>query len=353
MADDKRNAPIHRTGYILFSSSTNPIPVGSVGEWYDGTTVWNVAADGTQTPKGEGAPEYTAVDLVSASNIAGTYAAGVLTVTATGALTVDGQTATLGLRLLLATQTTTTQQGIYTVTTAGAGGISPVLTRATDQNASAAFINGALVASRSTGSTYGSTLWELSFTGAFTLDTTTPTWTQTATAVTLTAINTALASGHAVFTHAGWPKINNAADTFATTVGSLATATRATNLPDLAGTLAITGQASGATAPAFTGTTPLGAFNPTAIFSGTGQSSAGQVITTTDNQTMTLNQCAGMLFISATHGPYYILSNTAVIGAPAVLTVYGTAPTTDAGTYKIINGLAPVGTVASHTHTNG
>lgn len=108
---------------------------------------------------------------------------------------------------------------------------------------------------------------------------------------------------------------------------------------------------TGATAPTFTGTTPVAAFNATALFSGTGQSSSGQVITTTDNQTMTLNQCAGMLFISATHGPYYIASNTAVTGAPAVLTIYGTAPTTDAGSYKIINGLTPVGTVSSHTHS--
>jgi len=78
-------------------------------------------------------------------------------------------------------------------------------------------------------------------------------------------------------------------------------------------------------------------------FTGTGQTSAGQVITTTDNQTMTLNQCAGMWFISATHGPYYIVSNTAVTGAPAVLTVIGDAPTTDAGAYRIVT--------TAHLHT--
>lgn len=79
-------------------------------------------------------------------------------------------------------------------------------------------------------------------------------------------------------------------------------------------------------------------------FNGTGQSSAGQVITTTDNQTMTLNQCAGMWFISATHGPFYIVSNTAVMDAPAVLTVIGTAPTTDAGAYIIAKSPTPAGT---------
>lgn len=39
--------------------------------------------------------------------------------------------------------------------------------------------------------------------------------------------------------------------------------------------------------------------------------------------------------------------------APAVLTVYGPAPTTDAGTYKILRAPTPAGTVASHTHTAG
>src|SRR4051812_12462764 len=49
-----------------------------------------------------------------------------------------------------------------------------------------------------------------------------------------------------------------------------------------------TGAPSATAAPTFTGTTPTAAVNPTALFSGTGQSSSGQVITTTDNQTMTL-----------------------------------------------------------------
>lgn len=107
---------------------------------------------------------------------------------------------------------------------------------------------------------------------------------------------------------------------------------------------------SSVTAQTFTGTAPSTAENfATPVFSGTGQSSAGQVITTTDNQTMTLNQCTGMWFISATHGPYMIASNTAVSGAPAVLTTYGTAPTTDAGTYKILKGVTPAGTNGTST----
>lgn len=118
-------------------------------------------------------------------------------------------------------------------------------------------------------------------------------------------------------------------------------------------------------APSFTGTAPLTNLDlATPAFSGTGLTAAGQVITTTDNQTMTLNQCAGMWLISATGAtpPNLILSNTAVTGAPAVLTVQGAAAT-DAGAYKIVKHAAPVGTVgvpvftgdalATHTHGPG
>lgn len=128
------------------------------------------------------------------------------------------------------------------------------------------------------------------------------------------------------------------------------------------GAAGTTGATSGGTPAAqpFIGTQPASAVNiATPKFSGTGQASSGQVITTTDNQTMTLNQCAGMWFVSATHGPYLIASNTAVIGAPAVLTVVGTAPTTDAGAYQILTGPTPAGTngasaaLATHTHSIG
>ena len=107
--------------------------------------------------------------------------------------------------------------------------------------------------------------------------------------------------------------------------------------------------ASGATAPEFTGTAATAA--EINAFTGSGYATAGQVVTTTDNQTMTLNQCAGMWLITATKPPCLIASNTAVAGAPAVLTVYGAAPATTAEGYRILAAPTPVGTVASHTHT--
>jgi hypothetical protein len=109
------------------------------------------------------------------------------------------------------------------------------------------------------------------------------------------------------------------------------------------------GGTTGATAPAFTGTP--GARAETLAFTGTGFTTSGQVVTTSDSQTMTLNQCANMWLITATHAPCLIISNTAVSGAPAVLTVFGAAPPTTAEDYKILTSPAPAGTVASHTHS--
>ena len=109
--------------------------------------------------------------------------------------------------------------------------------------------------------------------------------------------------------------------------------------------------ATGATAPAFTGTDPAGAVVDYAPYGGTGFATAGQVVTTTENKTLALNELANCWLITATQAPCLIVSNTAVNGAPAVLTVYGAAPVTDAGTYKILYAPTPAGTVASHTHT--
>lgn len=98
----------------------------------------------------------------------------------------------------------------------------------------------------------------------------------------------------------------------------------------------------------------------TPAYSGTGYATAGQVITTTDNQTMAAtNSAAGMWFVPtglATGVPCLILSNTIVAGAPAVLTCQGIPPVTDAGAYKIVKTLtaatgAATAAGSAHTHT--
>ncbi len=60
------------------------------------------------------------------------------------------------------------------------------------------------------------------------------------------------------------------------------------------------------------------------------------------------------LWRTATQAPCLIASNTAVTGAPAVLTVYGLAPTTNAETYKILRAPTPAGSNANESaHTHG
>jgi hypothetical protein len=105
-----------------------------------------------------------AVRVATTANLVGTYvngASGVgatFTFTATGVDTIDGVALALGNRILLKNQTTDLQNGIYTVTTAGAIGVAGILTRATDadettdwKTGDSMFVTG--------GTTYTSTTW--------------------------------------------------------------------------------------------------------------------------------------------------------------------------------------------------
>lgn len=68
-----------------------------------------------------------------------TYLAAVITVTATGVLTVDGSTVALNDRVLVKDEGGQLKNGIYVCTTAGAVGVAAVLTRSADMDASAEF----------------------------------------------------------------------------------------------------------------------------------------------------------------------------------------------------------------------
>lgn len=78
-------------------------------------------------------------------NYPGVLVANVLTVTATGAISVDGVTPSANDRILLKDQTTGAQNGVYVVTTVGSLGVSPVLTRAADYNTASAVNSGASI----------------------------------------------------------------------------------------------------------------------------------------------------------------------------------------------------------------
>lgn len=80
--------------------------------------------------------------VATTANLVGVYLSGVFTYTATGTDNIDGVNLALGNRVLVKNQTTTFQNGIYTVTTAGAIGIAGVLTRSSDANTSGEFKTG-------------------------------------------------------------------------------------------------------------------------------------------------------------------------------------------------------------------
>lgn len=68
-----------------------------------------------------------------------------VTFAATAAFTVDGQSPTVGQRVLIKDQTSALQNGIYTVTTVGSSTANWVLTRATDFDQSSEMIAGTMV----------------------------------------------------------------------------------------------------------------------------------------------------------------------------------------------------------------
>jgi len=135
-----------------------------------------------------GGPEWVqfqvhqSVQVVSTSNIAGTYTVGgnttndypisadTFTVTTPGAVTVDGYTLQQNDRILFAGQTTQTQNGIWLCTTVGSGSIQAVFCRDNDADTpsklSASLVQVAL------GNTYASTAWQLGINSLGTLGTT-------------------------------------------------------------------------------------------------------------------------------------------------------------------------------------
>jgi len=91
------------------------------------------------------------VKLATTSNLSVTYSNGTsgvgatLTATGNGRGSIDGVNISTGDRILVKDQTTTFQNGVYTVTTQGAGGAPYVLTRATDYDTTAEVTNGDVI----------------------------------------------------------------------------------------------------------------------------------------------------------------------------------------------------------------
>lgn len=135
-----------------------------------------------------------AVGAATTANLVGVYSNGssgvgaTFTYTATGVDTIDGVTLTLGMRVLLKNQTTGFQNGIYTVTTAGAIGIVGILTRATDANQSSEWKTGDSVFITA-GTTQSTTTWAYTGVDSPTIGTDSLTFVQTAGQGSFTAGN--------------------------------------------------------------------------------------------------------------------------------------------------------------------
>ncbi len=91
-------------------------------------------------------------------NVAAGVGATLINAGALAAFTVDGITPTINQRVLVKNQTTTFQNGIYTITTLGTGAVAWILTRATDYDQPAE-INPGDIVPVTTGSTQANTAW--------------------------------------------------------------------------------------------------------------------------------------------------------------------------------------------------
>ena len=137
------NFPVSHFGQPVANTPWNSYKITNLA---DPTNAQDAATKNYVDGVAQGLNVHDEVDAATTANIVGTYTAGsadasngtgigaYFVVTATGALVVDGVTLALNSRVLLKNQTDGKQNGVYKVTTAGATGVSAVLTRATDAN---------------------------------------------------------------------------------------------------------------------------------------------------------------------------------------------------------------------------
>lgn len=135
--------------------------------------------------------------VATTANLVGVYVAGVFTYTATGTDNIDGVNLALGNRVLVKNQTTTFQNGIYSVTTAGSIGVAGVLTRTTDANSSTEFKTGDSIFITS-GTANSNTTWAYTGTDSPTIGTDPITYAQTAGQGTVTSGNGITVTGLSV-----------------------------------------------------------------------------------------------------------------------------------------------------------
>jgi hypothetical protein len=137
------------SGSLVFG--TNPVLTTATAS-ADPTTALGLATKQYVDLVTAGVNYHAPVVAASVSNLSATYSNGTSGVGATltadtnrAFSTLDGQTVSVGQRVLIKDQTTQLQNGIYTLTTVGSGAAPWVITRATDNDATPEIANGDVV----------------------------------------------------------------------------------------------------------------------------------------------------------------------------------------------------------------
>lgn len=284
-----------------------------------------------------------AVGAATTANLVGTYLNGTsgvgatFTYTATGVDTIDGIALTLGMRVLLKNQTTAFQNGLYTVTTAGAIGVAGILTRATDGDQTTDWKTGDSTFVTA-GTTLSATTWAYTGIDSPTMGSTSLTFAQTAGQGSLTAgagititgnsiaitVPVTVALGGTNATSASITAFNNI--TGYTAAG--ATGTTSTNLVFSTSPVLVTPSLGVATATSINTVVLSGSSTPTLAVTGTSTISG----TNTGDQTITLT---GAVTGSGTG------SFATTLATPGTLTVSSTNSNVTAHTHAITSSSAP------------
>jgi hypothetical protein len=298
----------------------------------------------------------------STANFTATYSNGTLgvgaTLTNTGSLvafSADGITNTVGDRVLIKNQTTSAQNGIYTVTTVGSASVAWVLTRALDMDVWAEVPSSYVFVE--TGSTLADTGWVCTSNQGGTMGTTAITWAQFS----------GSGSGVSSITFGTTGLTPSTATTGAVTVGgTLATTNGGTNLTSFTSGGAVYATSTSAlttgtlpVASGGTGITSFGTGVATALGINVGSSgafvvnggalgtpSSGTVTNLTGTASININGTVGAT--TANTGAFTTISATGVITSTLAT---GTAPFTVASTTQVANlNASTAGTATNATN---
>lgn len=178
---------------IIVASGANAFSAAQSMGGFKLTNVGMPSADGDAANKAyvdsmaQGLTDFKqSVRAVSTTALAGTFMSNTLVASGNGALSIDGVAMAAGNRVLLAGQSSASQNGIYTVTTAGSGASAWALLRATDADSSAEVTAG-MYMYVSEGSSYANSAWVLSTADVIVLNTTSLSFVQFSGAGQLTA----------------------------------------------------------------------------------------------------------------------------------------------------------------------